>query len=288
MPAVTVVIPTHNRAYLIARTVGYVLDQTYDDFKVIVVDNGSKDNTKDVVAGITDSRVQYIYQEDTGSPASPRNTGISQARGNYVAFLDDDDVWYPTKLEQVVEVFTQDPDIAVVCHYEDERRFGEIRGVLRYGPAEPDMYRRLLFGGNCLSGSATTVKTEALRAVGGCREERGYFEIEDYDLWIRLARAGAKFAFIDEPLGEFVVHESSGVFAGLHRRFPNHRRMLKEHFQSYEPKSFGVYLRFQLVIARTYLDQVKLYLSVWRRKIMNRLMQATRHGIQRDLNREAP
>jgi len=266
MPAVTVVIPTHNRAYLIARTVQYVLDQTYGDFEVMVVDNGSVDNTGDEVTGIRDARVNYIHQEDSGSPASPRNTGISRAQGTHVAFLDDDDVWYPGKLERVMEVFTQAPDIDIVCHNENLRRLGEIQGVNRYGPAEPDMYRRLLFGGNCLSGSATTVKTEALREVRGCREEREYFEIEDYDLWMRLARAGKRFAFIEEPLGEFVVHSTSGVFAGLHRRFPNHRHMLREHFRRYHSKSLADRVRFQRIIARTYLSQVKARLNERRRR----------------------
>lgn len=266
MPTVTVVIPTHNRAYLIARTIRYVLEQTYDDFEVLVVDNGSADNTSEVVTGIGDVRVNYIYQENSGSPASPRNTGILRALGAYVAFLDDDDVWYPSKLERTMAVFNKAPEIDVVCHNENVRRFGKIQGVNHYGPAVPDMYQRLLFGGNCLSGSATMVKTQALREVGGCREEREYFEIEDYDLWMRLARDGKRFAFIEEPLGEFVVHKTSGVFAGLHRRFPNHRRMIRDHFRNYPAKSFADHCRIQLIIARTYLSQVKAFLNERRRR----------------------
>ena len=257
MPTDTVVIPTHDRGYLIATTVGYVLDQTYDDLEVIVVDNGSTDDTRDVVTGISDSRVHYIFQENSGSPASPRNTGTSKALGRYVSFLDDDDVWYPNKLERVMEVFDRDRDIDLVCHSEYERAFGEIRGVLRYGPETPDMYRRLLFGGNCLSGSATTVKVEALREVGGCREGPEYFDIEDYDLWLRLARIGKRFAFIEEPLGEFVVHRSSGSFVGPRRRFPNLRRMLGEHFRSYVSASYFDRVRFQMIIARTFVSQAK-------------------------------
>ena len=259
MQTVTVVIPTHNRAFLIAQTIQCVLNQTWSDFEVIVVDNGSRDNTGAVVTEIKDSRIRYIYQDDTGSPAGPRNTGISQAEGRYVALLDDDDIWYPNKLERVVEVFGQDPSLDVVCHYEYERRGGGIVRMLPYGPAEPDMYGRLLFRGNCLSGSATTVKTEALREAGGFREGPEYFEIEDYDLWLRLARMGKRFSFIEEPLGEFLVHKTSGTFTGLHRRFPNLRRMLREHFRSYRPVSYADFVRFELVMVRTFLSQAKTY-----------------------------
>ena len=259
MPTFTVVIPTHNRAYLIGRTVQHVLDQTYADFEVMVVDNGSVDNTKAVVAEIQDARVQYIYQDDSGSPASPRNRGIERATSEYVSFLDDDDIWYPRKLERTLEVFSTDRDIDVICHSENYRRQGEVQGVNRYGPAVPDMYRRLLFGGNCLSSSATVAKTEALREVGGCREEPDYFEVEDYDLWMRLARAGKRFAFLDEPLGEFVVHSTSGVYAGLHRRFRNQRGLLREHFRSYRSSGVLDHVRSRIIIARTYVTQLKLH-----------------------------
>ena len=281
MPTFTVVIPTHNRGYLIARTIQHVLDQSYDDFEVMVVDNGSADNTRAMVTGITDSRVHYVHQEDSGSPASPRNTGISRATGAYVSFLDDDDVWYPNKLQLVLEAFDGDSNFDVVCHYENQRRLGMIQGVNRYGPAEPDMYRRLLFGGNCLSGSATTVRTEALREAGCFREGPEFFEIEDYDLWLRLARMGKGFAFIEDPLGEFVVHSSSGVFAGLHRRFPNLRRMLREHFHTYREASTLDYLRFQMIIARTYVSQLKLRVEKGRRKDIDLSSQLDLEQVER-------
>ncbi len=266
MQTVTVVIPTHDRAFLIAQTIQCVLNQTWNDFEVIVVDNGSRDNTRAVVTGINDSRIRYIYQDDTGSPAGPRNTGILQAEGRYVALLDDDDIWYPHKLARVMEVFGRDPSLDVVCHYEYERRRGEIGRMFRHGPGESDMYARLLLRGNCLSGSATTVKTQVLREAGGFREGPEYFEIEDYDLWLRLARMGKRFGFLEEPLGEFVVHKTSGTFAGLDRRFPNLRRMLREHFRNYGPASFADVVRFELLMARTFLSQVKVYAGLLGRR----------------------
>ena len=129
------------------------------------------------------------------------------------------------------------------------------------------MYRRLLFRGNCLSGSATTVKADVLKEAEGFREERGYFEIEDYDLWLRLARMGNRFAFIDEPLGEFVVHGTSGVYVGLHRRYLNLRRMLRDHFANYHPASVSDRFRFMLVIARTFRIQARTYLELWRHRL---------------------
>ena len=106
-PKVSIIIPTYNRAKLLSRAIKSVLDQTFKDFELIIVDDGSTDNTKGVVEEFQkkDSRIKYIWQENSGAPAKPKNTGIRQARGEYVAFLDDDDEWFPKKLEKQIELF---------------------------------------------------------------------------------------------------------------------------------------------------------------------------------------
>ena len=92
-PKVTVVIPTYNRAHLIKDAVESVLNQTYQDFELIVIDDGSTDNTREVLAVYKD-KLTYIYQENQGR-SSARNHGIELAQGEYIAFLDSDDVWFP-------------------------------------------------------------------------------------------------------------------------------------------------------------------------------------------------
>ena len=116
-PTVTGIIGTYNRAELLRDAIDSVLKQTCQDWELLVVDNGSTDQTRTVVAGYRDARVRYILNEaPTGSCAAPRNIGIQQARGRYVAFLDDDDVWYPDKLAVCVRELEAHPDAALVCH----------------------------------------------------------------------------------------------------------------------------------------------------------------------------
>ena len=103
-PSVSVIIPTYKRAHLVTRAIDSVLNQTFSDVEVIVVDDGSPDNTEEVVRGVVDGRVRYIRHEvNRGLAAAGRNTGIAMARGYYIAFLDDDDEWRADKLEKQLE-----------------------------------------------------------------------------------------------------------------------------------------------------------------------------------------
>ncbi len=109
---VSVIIPTFNRADLVREAIQSVLDQTYQNFEIIVVDDGSTDGTEQVLAPYKD-KIIYIYQENQGGAAA-RNTGIKHARGKYIAFLDSDDLWLPEKLEKQLEILEKNEDIAMV------------------------------------------------------------------------------------------------------------------------------------------------------------------------------
>lgn len=113
VPRVSVVIPTYDRGYTLRGTLKSVFAQTYQDFEVIVVDDGSMDETKAVVRGYGD-QVRYLYQEKTGV-ARARNRGIEAARGKLVASLDSDDVWEPELLEIEVGVLDRFPEVVLVC-----------------------------------------------------------------------------------------------------------------------------------------------------------------------------
>ena len=111
---ISVVIPTYNRGHLIRKCIESVLAQTYKDIEVIVVDDGSTDNTKEVIKGISDNRVRYLYQKNQGACVA-RNLGIESAKGEYIAFQDSDDEWLPDKLEKQNEILERNPDIDIVC-----------------------------------------------------------------------------------------------------------------------------------------------------------------------------
>lgn len=203
-PVFSVAIATHNRAGILPRAVESILSQTFGDFEIIIVDNGSTDNTKMVIESMIDARIRYVANpKPTNSCDAPRNIAMRMAKGEFMAFLDDDDIWYPDRLEKVREAFEENPGVSCVCHDELRRVNGRPAGIICSGPWTDDMYEKLLYDGNRLSSCGTTIRTETLRLVGGFDERNELSEVADYDLWIRLARDGIKTFFISETLGEF-------------------------------------------------------------------------------------
>jgi len=208
----SVVIPAYNREKELPKCIESVLSQTYKNFEIIVVDNGSTDNSKNIVQSYInqDSRVKYFWQENSGSPAGSRNTGIKNALGEWVAFLDSDDYWYETKLEEVCHIIDNLSDEYIaISHYED-KEINDIKVVtLEHGKNLSDLpYNELLFKGNSLSTSAMIVRKDKLLVVGLFDIRKDYFAVEDYDMWMRLAKVG-KFAYIYKPLGVFSISGSN-------------------------------------------------------------------------------
>lgn len=236
IPAFTVIIATHNRKDLLRRAVSSVLTQTCKDFELLVIDNGSTDGTRSAVEKINDGRLKYIPNpEPTASCDAPRNLGIKLAKGRLIAFLDDDDIWYPERLEKVKKVFDENPEAAAVCHNENRRVGGKIDKMFKYGPRGNDIHERLLYDRNCLSSCATTLKAEALRQLDGFNLRKEFDAAADYDLWLRMTAKGFKIYFIDEPLGEFTVTGSN--WSSRDPAFQSRLAFLiREHITDYEKK----------------------------------------------------
>lgn len=123
---VSVIIPTYNRADKIKPAVESVLNQTYTDFELIIVDDGSTDNTKDVIESINDSRIRYVYQENAGA-CSARNNGIICSKGEYIAFHDSDDIWHKDKLEKQMNALLQSRADIVCCRLNKKYPDGTIK-----------------------------------------------------------------------------------------------------------------------------------------------------------------
>ncbi len=205
-PTVTAIIATFNRAALLSNAIESVLNQTFKDFELLVIDNGSSDNTRSVIESYRDERVVYMINEKpSGSCAAPRNIGIGRARGRYIAFLDDDDIWYPQKLEICKVELERHPEAALVCHAQNVVLNGRILRKNTCGPWTNDMHERLLYEGNCLGPGSVVIKKEALADIGSFDARQEYLGCDDYDLWIRLAAKGEVFRFIGEALAEFRI-----------------------------------------------------------------------------------
>jgi glycosyltransferase involved in cell wall biosynthesis len=206
-PFFSVVIPTYNRAQSIREALDSVLGQTFGDFEVIVVDDGSTDDTAGVVRRVTDPRIRYYYKAN-GERAAARNYGVAQARGMYVNFLDSDDVFYPNHLQAAFDFLSGKP--VEVCHFGYDIK--DLNGrVLRVVKAIDSVNRRIV-SGNVLSCNGVFARREVLQKYG-FNEDRDLSSLEDWELWIRLC---SQFTFYHVPLITSTVrdHHQRSVVAG--------------------------------------------------------------------------
>jgi glycosyltransferase involved in cell wall biosynthesis len=213
-PKVSVVVPAYNAAAFVRRAVDSVLAQTWADRELLVVDDGSRDGTRDVLAGYGD-RVRVLAQTNAG-PAAARNHGLREARGRYVAFLDADDWWLPSKLERQVALLDTRPDMGF-CSTATRVMTdnGAPAGDWPCAAIDGSLLETLFVRSAAVSGSTSGVlaRRELVLEAGGFDESlRGF---EDPDLWIRLA-ARAGYACIPEPL-TVVVRTPGSVSSHLPR-----------------------------------------------------------------------
>ena len=184
---VSIITPCYNSADYIADTIKSVIAQTYQDWEMIIVDDCSTDNSLDIIEDYAkyDSRIKVLRTEkSSGSPVAPRNLAIQKASGRYIAFLDSDDIWLPTKIESQLDVFKRHDDAAVVfSYYEKVNEAGERSGrIIR--SADKVTYRQLLKGNviGCLTGIYDTDKVGKI-----VLEHQGH---EDYIMWLSILRKG--------------------------------------------------------------------------------------------------
>ncbi|MCC7354412.1 MAG: glycosyltransferase [Anaerolineae bacterium] len=204
MPKVSVITPTYNRADMLGDAIQSVLAQDLTDWELIVVDDGSRDNTREVVAGFADPRIRYIYQENKGLPGA-RNTGIRNGQGQYVAFLDSDDLFSPGKLTSQAEMLDERPDLGLVAggYWEVDKQLRILR-ELRPWHEHPtlELHNWLLACPFCPT--APLVRQEWLDKVGLFDETMRY--VEDWDLWLRLSYAGCRMDWLPQMVCRYRIH----------------------------------------------------------------------------------
>jgi teichuronic acid biosynthesis glycosyltransferase TuaG len=229
-PFVSIVIPNYNNAHFLGDAIQSVLNQTYQNFEIIVVDDGSTDNSRDVVSNFGE-RVRYIWQENKGLGGA-RNTGIMAAKGEYIGFLDADDQWIPNFLEIMVSLTQKYPDIAVFycnARYMDKQGVDLPQSVgVRAIP--PDRIYQALLRANFIIPSTILAKRSIIIDEGlfdqNCKSLHG---CEDWDLWLRIA-----------PRHKFIGTQLSLVRYRLHgQTFSSNPSHMEEAVRAVIEKQFG-------------------------------------------------
>lgn len=246
MKKVSVVIPVYKVEQYVASTVQSVLNQTYPHFEIILVDDGSPDRSIEICQQFTDPRIKIVRQENRGV-SEARNNGIRYATGDYVAFLDSDDLWEPEKLAKHVEHFEQNPTVGVSysrCNFIDEadRPLG-IYQMSKLKDITPlDILCRTPIG----NGSAPVMRREVLEAIKFSGDFYGkvdnfYFDVdrelhpsEDVECWLRIALTTPwQLEGIPEPLTLYRVN-SRGFSANLYKKLDSWKKLL-EKARAYAP-----------------------------------------------------
>ena len=228
MCLITVIIPAYNQAQYLADAVGSVLAQSYEQFEVLIIDDGSTDNTRQVAQSFDDPRVHYRYQANRGLSGA-RNSGIRCARGAYLTYLDSDDLFLPCKLELLLAFMEENPKVGLVAGQavpidEVGRHIGKL-----FDAELPQDGARLLLS-NPLHVGSVLLRREWQEKVGFFDETlRSY---EDWDMWLRLALAGCQMAWLPQPVSQYRFHRAqmtrdgrqmtTASFAVLDKLFANH------------------------------------------------------------------
>jgi glycosyltransferase involved in cell wall biosynthesis len=210
-PLISIVIPSYNQAKYIAYNLDSILAQTYSNFEVIFIDDGSKDNTVEILKSYTekDFRIKYFYQNNS-ERAVARSHGISKASGKYICLVDSDDTWLPHKLETQLAVMENDPEI-ILC-YAPVNRIDPENKPLKNAPRQQEGYSGLIYEHllmrNFIPSVTPMIRASVLKNIG--EQVTDFIPYEDWDFWLRLSRCG-KFHHIKEALGNYRLHPQQSV-----------------------------------------------------------------------------
>ncbi len=265
-PAVSVVIPTYNRADFILESVTSVLDQTFQDFEVVVVDDGSSDNTPALIRSVADSRIRYLYQVNKGVAAA-LNMGWRAARGDYIGRLDSDDRWHPDLLMRLVPTLESNPAIGLAyarAQWMDQkgRRLPQMLGAPEKFPNQT--LKSLLYG-DFVCPVAVIFRRACIEQVNGYDET--LIANEDWDLWIRMSTL-SRFAYLEEVLADYRTHPgnlTSSASLRLARLTDDRVRVLDKFYSNPEVPRAAWDIK-QLAYRNVYMDIAMrwLYAGHWR------------------------
>jgi glycosyltransferase involved in cell wall biosynthesis len=207
-PLVSVVIPNYNYGRFLSEALDSVLTQTHLNIEIIVVDDGSTDNSLDILAAYEEKGIKVIRQKNSGVGAA-RNIGAAKSKGQFIAFLDADDIWMPTKIERQLTTFTDEIGLVTCGMREFDSASNETLAYLISDKTDWTVREILLLNYPVVSGSAIVVRRSAFETSGGFDDRKEMHPSEDWEFFYRLARI-AKVVFLPEILVSYRNHGKNG------------------------------------------------------------------------------
>lgn len=229
MPLFSIIIPTFNRSADLRRSLESLCQQTCSDFEVLVCDDGSTDDSAQVANEFaTRLDLKYLWAENWGGPARPRNRGIAASTGAWLCFLDSDDWWYPHKLQACLPLLN---DADLLHHAMDlvgpEGGLGRLDSRNLQAPVVRDL---LLHGNNCgIINSSVVVRRELVIAANGFSEDRSLIAVEDFDLWIRISLLTDRFECLSGRLGAYWKGPVGANISYSEKQFPREIAVYQRH-----------------------------------------------------------
>lgn len=234
-PLFSIIIPTFNRSKKLHRALESVSNQSIKDFEVLVCDDGSTDDTRDIVAAYKNTlNLTYFHEENWGGPARPRNNGLRAAQGEWICFLDADDWWYPNKLEHVHRRIS---DADVIYHDGDiYSSFGKKFLIKMRSRSLPSpVFIDMMTKGNPFITSGMCVRKSILDKTDGFLEDKALISVEDFDLWLKIALITDRFVHI--PLSLCGYWKEEGNISATTKHISAHAALFELHKEHLPPEA---------------------------------------------------
>jgi len=214
IPIVSIVIPTYNHSNFLSKALESVLNQTYKNWEVIIIDNNSTDGTDKIINKYDDPRIKYLKINNNGIIAKSRNLGIEAAQGEWIAFLDSDDWWTEDKLKTCIDEINENVDLLyhdleVINKSKSYFKKKKYKGYQLKKPILIDLLIGAITNGNAIAQSSVMLRKNLFIKIGGIDENKKLVGAEDYNTWLQIAQITDQFKYVKKRLGYILIHDSN-------------------------------------------------------------------------------
>jgi teichuronic acid biosynthesis glycosyltransferase TuaG len=248
-PIVSVVVTTFERRILLSKTIVSILNQSFNNFELIIVDNYSKYNISQLIKSFNDVRIKLYQNKNNGIISINRNYGVYKSNSDYIAFCDDDDVWYKDKLQSQMNIFKNNPDLLLNSTLALKKGYKSSIFEANFGI----LYRKYTLDKDCLIKlnpiifSTVILKKSVFLKLNGFSESKDLVSVEDLDLWLRIMDIG-KISILNEILINYLIHDNNTTNSFLNNRkkyLNKNGNNLKEYRSPFLRNNWGL---FKLVL----------------------------------------